>query len=220
MFHNPKLKYIYLANPKTGTVTIHDILHELSDHKYVKNHYYSSDDKARIFGHSNVEQLKRAIPESVLNGCNKFTFIRDPQSKVVSAYHFYKQHKRLFGKKNIKWYWKLAVFPKIVSAKILPFQVWALIYPFKVNKEYTHDKQGNIFVNIIGRMDYFEEDLRKILTNIGHDGTLISIPKKNKSEHQSTKMYFENNLFNKLFYKKFKKEFEAYNELIEKCLVR
>jgi hypothetical protein len=99
----------------------------------------------------------------------------------------------------------------MVIAKILPFQLWALVYPYRSSYGYIFDDQGKKLVKYIGRTEHLESDLNDILKNqIGIQMDDIKLKHLNKSDHKNSNEYFKNRLFAYLVSKRIQKDVDLY----------
>ena len=96
-------------------------------------------------------------------------------------------------------------------AKILPFKIWAFIYPYRSNISYVTDFDGKVIVKHIGRTEYLNEDFHKIMNSLNIEAKHIQVGKKNTSSHQSYERYFKSKWFKNKMYVKMKADIELYN---------
>ena len=108
-------------------------------------------------------------------------FIRDPCSLIASKYFFYKQGRARHlvdqGKaktKNVARVW---------MAGILPFWLWALIYPFKDNSFYLLGKNGQILVDYLGRFEQLDKNFVEIFVQLGYPKSSLKLAKKNVTRY-------------------------------------
>ena len=219
MFYSKKYNLLYIASPKTGTVTVHDILEKLApdgkrreiitkEGRVIR----SKDLRSRIMGHAPAREIKEALGEQY-NELNTFAFIRHPYSKLVSSYFFNRKHSLLKRKeiKGIKS--KIKTFLTILFAKIIPFKLWVFLYPYKSNIKYIMDYNGKRIVKYIGRTEHLDNDLSYILERLGFDTKSLTIKKLNASKHLNYEYYFKGKIFNFLVNLKFKRDLEIYQKI-------
>lgn len=227
MFHSKKLNLLFVASPKTGTVSIHEILEridpsgsrrviDLGDRKVT-----AADIKGGIIGHASAKKLRAAIGEKAWADLNTITFIRDPKSKLVSAYHFNKKQSLAEAfqtkGKNLRYLRTLKTFATILLAKMTPFSVYIFLYKMKGNIDYCTNDKGELIVKYIGRTEYLHKDFNEILAKIGIEiNDLEPVKHLNQSKHESTNKYLQSNLRRCLFNAKYKKEVLFYNTVAEK----
>lgn len=97
MLFSEKHKFIFLANPKTGTRAIQSFILKNLD-GVLKNSIPARIPAKRIItgkdNHIKSKDIKRILGEKIYD-YTIFTFIRNPYAKAVSAYFFYKNGKPL-----------------------------------------------------------------------------------------------------------------------------
>lgn len=205
MIISTKYKYIFIANPKTGTTSIQSYL--LENDSSAKNYHVVLNNKSYSFNeHDTAAKIKETLGEEY-NNYKTFGFIRNPLAKRVSGYHFYKNGKPITEGHSGS---RLPVLSKIWFAKLLPFKLWNLLYPVKSNKEYFTDKDGNIIVDRIYLHENIEDDFIKSLKFIGLYKKDSKLPFKNKSNHREFKDYYGDGIYNYINNYKNKKDIDFY----------
>ena len=199
-------KYIFIAVPKTGTTSIQQLLVEQdpSAHKYniqIQGKEYSFAE------HATALDIKRTLGEHY-SKFRTFAFIRNPFDRIVSSYFFYKNgHPITAGNKNP---WPPRV--RRTYAKITPFKVWALTYPYKSNIEHLIDRENNLIVDHIGTFENLSPDLNKIFSKLGLNISTEQLKHTNKSKHSSHLKYFTNKKFKKVIENRISKDLEFYEK--------
>ncbi len=237
MIYSKRYKFLYIAPPKTGTTSVEKALllldESAEDHsisigsKVLKGKHF----RQGILGHATAKDIKELMPGQIFNDLTVISSIRNPYDKLVSAY-FYMKKRSLLKNKYTRLvtprlvYNEFKYLSSVLIAKVLPFHLWALVYPYKSNKEYYFDGNGNRLVNYFVRTEYLESDLKLVLKQMNIDGSKIRIPHLNKSVHSTTSNYFKNSLFktwiskklieDKNFYDSVSQEIEGVNTLREK----
>lgn len=223
MFYSAKLKLLVIGIPKTGTVTVEnalmkiDPLGEKSSITVNNLVYTESHFKQGIVNHARAKEIKEGIGASIYESLHTIAFVRDPFAKLVSAY-FFNSGNSLFGFKNIAGerllFWRrFKYFVSISISKILPFYIWAFIYPYKSNYEYIFDDKGVCLVKYIGRTEHLQSDLLGILHRIGIDCSNLEIGHLNRSQHKNPQSYFRNSVFRYLISIKLRKDIALYRQI-------
>lgn len=226
MFFSKKYKLLFIASPKTGTVSIHEALENLDpsgERRKIKigdMEITSKDLDQGIIGHARARELKKALGASNYNKLNTMAFVRNPYSKLVSSYFFNKSNKisdafRMKGKKH-RLKRSINFFLTTLFAQLLPFKVWALLYPYRSNLSYLTDYDGSLIVKYIGRTEYLNEDFHSIMKSLNIDTKNIIVGKKNTSIHKSNESYFKQEWFKKKMYRKMKLDIDLYNKICGK----
>ena len=128
----------------------------------------------------------------------KFTFVRNPYERVVSAWHYLQTHG--FMKKHMG---AGQTFEEFVLSHNIPS-----IDPH-FHHQHEHLFYGNVpIVDFIGKVENIREDFSFIAKRIGFDGDL---GKKNTTQHDNWQMYYENPAVRQKVAETYKKDFELLN---------
>ena len=103
---------------------------------------------------------------------------------------------------------------KIFFARLVPFKIWALLYPYRSNMEYVFDENQKKIVNRIGIYENIENDLNRVFRGTGI--VFHGLPKMNESRHKDVEYYFKNRLFKTLINLKIRKDLQFYNNVSKK----
>jgi hypothetical protein len=226
MFFSKKYNLLFIASPKTGTVSIHEALEKLDssgertkivmDNKVIT----SNDVDQGTIGHARAREIKKALGVEDFNKLNTIVFIRNPYSKLVSSYFFNKTNNlsHAFNMKGNKHKLKRSVnyFLTTLFAKVLPFKIWAIFYPYRSNLSYLTDYDGSLIVKYIGRTEYLNQDFHNIMESLDIDVKHIQVGKSNTSSHKSEHHYFKSNWFKNKMYIKMKADIDLYNKICKK----
>jgi hypothetical protein len=222
MIYSKKNNLLYIAVPKTGTTSVERALLKIDPE--AENHSLTVGDKMfkgrdlekGILSHARAKEIKKVVPEDFFNNLNILGTIRDPKSKLVSAYFFSKKDKLIKSK-----YIKISSFRLLINevkfiagvlmARLLPFQIWAFLYPYRSNYDYIFDDKGNRLVPFVARTEYLESDLKLIFSKLDIEISKFELGISNTSNHRHYLKYYENKLFNKLISKRMKKDNDLYN---------
>jgi len=224
MTSSAKHKFIFIANPKTGTTYIQKVLKS--------NIEDSSQNKISINGkvfkfdeHTSPPVIKKEIAQ-LYDLYKKVVFIRHPYDKVVSSYFFLKNGRPL-TKGNIWAYRKkmkplvraIVTYLNVITARIIPFKIWSIIRPIKRNSKYV--LEGNRFVvNYIGRTECLESHLNSIFFEMiirFKSKNNINKFSKNKSIHKESSSYFKkDSIHKKIFDLIYRDELELYALVLSK----
>ena len=217
MVSSPSCKYIFIANPKTGSTTVEHYLREW-DPGSLHNRFVDVNGNIvrGIHGHIRPRDLKRMMKD-LYKEYKVFIFIRNPYDKAVSGYHYYRQGKRKqieFGKNK----GTVRLVFNLFLARILPFQFWSLIKPVKSNYDYLTDDDGTIIVDYIGTTDKLSSDLTEIARVMGIieevNGRVgrTNVSKRDKEYNQ----YFQKAWHKKAFDYLNKRDIDIYHQISEK----
>ena len=119
-----------------------------------------------------------------------FAFVRNPWDRLVSWYCMMDQ---IRGRgENISWnsplpryVWEAAsTFEDFIKRCTKEFKVRGEVYAFTRNQlDYLADKDGELLVDFVGKVERFDEDLTTVLGEIGLDVPANAIPHANRYEH-------------------------------------
>ena len=223
MFFSKKYKLLFIASPKTGTVSIHEALQKIDSDgsrwciEYDNKKIESKDLPNGIIGHAKAKELRKALGKKTFHKLNTIAFVRNPLSKLVSSYFYIKKSNllnflKIKGEKN-NFKRRLGFIISSISAKILPFKLWALMYPYKSNISYISDNHGKIIVDHVGRTDHLNKYFHIIMSRLNIDSEKIKVGKKNISNHKPYELYFKSEWFKKIIYKKMKDDIDLYEKI-------
>lgn len=194
MFYSKKYNLLFIASPKSGTVSAQNVLRSIDPNgeehtitlpdRIVK----SNDMKYGVVGHARAYEIEAIVGKKAFSLFNTIGFVRHPIEKLISSYYFNKKQ-RLGDAFTIKGERKRLIrivksFLTRLMPKILPIDIYVLIFPMKTSFEYFHDRTGNRIVKFLGRTDQLSDDLLLILNelDINYQG---DVPHSNKTPHRS-----------------------------------
>ena len=99
-------KFIFFANPRTGSTTVRDVLDEYSD--ILSVHITEASAKFPFYHHITPLELKAIFMDRGWDwySYRKFCFVRNPYDRVVSLYHHYlriRKENKMKGLKGLLW---------------------------------------------------------------------------------------------------------------------
>jgi hypothetical protein len=179
-------KTIYIAVPKTGTSSISEPL-EKYNHIYrnripVNGAFISLENE-----HANALEIRKCLGEK-FGGYKKIAFVRNPWSKVVSAYFFYSKgraSRRIWMPGRVPF----RTMVNVLLAKILPFKIWVRVHPLKPCADYLCDEDGELIVDTVFKFEDLEEGYENLCEAFGVEVTPLA--KKNQSGHAGYKAYYD-----------------------------
>ena len=191
MFYSEKYNFLYIAAPKTGSTSVETFLSNLDEQgqrfriDIDGRQIDSSNVRAGSLGHATATDLRVALGEAHYDSLRVFGFVRHPVDKIVSAYYFTRSQSirksfelRTAGSK----FWLVGRrLIAILAARVMPFQIWCLLYPMKRNSDYYLDSSGRVLVDILGATDRLQGDLVAILGELGTPCIDEPIPHENRS---------------------------------------
>ncbi len=207
----PTIDCVFVHIPKTAGITLYESIFEL-DRSFGwflgSDEHKGSDIKLEkmkksggvMLGHIYYKSLleKDYLDKTFFNNSFKFCFVRNPFARLVSLYKYHQVKNRLKLEfddfvKLLYQEWKDNKIPPIGLYNIKPFN--------KSSKLYHKDIYGNQYnqmidwipnnIGFIGRLEYFDEDVNKLLNILGYTGK-INIPKLNTTKEVDYKEYYKN----------------------------
>jgi len=222
MSYSKKYKLLFIASPKSGSSSIEKFFKEVDPHG--ENHSLTMPNKKitskdmhyGVVGHARAWELKHAVGKEFYNELHGIGMVRHPMVKLVSSYYFNKKNYlfqafKMRGEKNLLLR-KIKGFMTSLAPKILPINIWALIFPMKTSYEYFFDRNGHRIVTYLGRTDHLNEDLKLILKKL-KISTSVETPHINTSKHNHRQDYFKNRWIRNKLYKKYKKDIDLYQQV-------
>jgi hypothetical protein len=183
---NHKLKAVYIHLPKCGGSYVEKILENYyefildnilkEDSDYVMDTYLlpvKSRGALRFYINSSYIQQKYDMSNDKWNQYYKFTFVRNPYTKTISAYLFFKAHYNIVIEEG-------ATFPSFIEFlniirngvndkfyKNHNFLYYFHYYHFLITQyEHVIDNNGNININFIGKFENLNKELIEVLNNL------------------------------------------------------
>lgn len=183
-------KYIFIRVPKTAGSSISSFLLD-NDETAIRNQV--PDKYGRWVGvntHISMRELREIMGDSY-NQYYVFGFIREPLSKIFSAYNFYCQGRAFRrmkqpGANN----WSYGRVLRETIAELLPFKLWVVFYPFATSSFFITDQEGSLLATKVGIYENIEEDFKKIAFDIGLSNCTEALPVFNVSDISAKKTHF------------------------------
>lgn len=199
MFFSKRLGLLFVAAPKTGSTSVEAYLLQidpegerfkitLGDQIIDSRHVASPS-----LGHATASELRQVLGPRAYESLNTFGFVRHPFEKLVSTYFFLQQGSfrsalKVRSSKN-RWGIMLRQLSGFSLARMLPFWLWARIWPMKKCSDYFVDDTGTLIVDYLGCTDRLGEDLDLILQAMGISPSSEVVPHINRSKHSNARNY-------------------------------
>lgn len=139
-------------------------------------------------GHSTLEEYTNIFEPKCINSYFKFTFVRNPWDRVVSAYFFLE--KGGFGHKDKNWFKdelsSYSSFSDFVKGWINKENIWKW-HHFRPQHHYILDKRRKVSLDFIGYFENIHADFELISQRLGINSLL---PASNSSNHKSYMDYY------------------------------
>jgi hypothetical protein len=175
MLYSKKYNFLYIASPKTGSTNFQAGLAPYSDLAQMRGRNHAGDS----FSHLNCSQFFDLFPREVVGNPFTFSIMRDPFSRVVSAFN-YRSRKELQNPKHLS---------AARSTANLTFDQF-LTYLEKYESEaitqsrFLYRSEG-VPLDVILRLEHIIDDIEKIehLLPLAFDAKNCFSKKLNKSEN-------------------------------------
>lgn len=169
MIISHRYKFIFIAIPKTGTHAVRSALRPSlgpDDWEQVQLHHQSRLPIDRFkelpHGHITGAEIKPHLPPEVWREYLKFSVVRDPVERFISACFFKFQHNKVFRQNPLGFMHLL-----FESSTALDHLM------FKPQAQFLCDEKDLIVVDQIARTESLEGDLNGILNRLGLPSTKL-----------------------------------------------
>lgn len=187
--YNHKNECIFIHIPRTGGTAVAKSLFDRWGQGHVPLYVYRSHSK------------------KLYEKYFKFSFVRNPYSRFVSAFYQAKSdfHKSDWAKKYVKGFDSVRKFARTIGEnKILKNKIVRTSF-FRPQWEYIYI-DGSIGVDFLGKFEFLQSNFEEICREVGITGHLEKV---NKSDHNEYKAYL-NEEVEKTLYKLYKFDFQAF----------
>ena len=170
---NHKLKYIFIAIPKTASTSIRHIFNPNPG---------EADPPPEIY-HMSLEKVLKQNP-----GCEqyfKFAYVRNPWDRFVSLYHHFKQNKS-----HAQYFNKYPTFKHFVLNFRDDEDITNLIHA-KAQVDFI-SIDGELAVDFYGRFESLETDLHSVAQKV--NVTITNIPHIRNSSHEHYRNLYDDEL--------------------------
>lgn len=139
-------------------------------------------------GHTPLDRYLEAFEPRLIERYFKFTIVRNPWDRLVSAYFFLKAGG--FGDRDAQWFDRelsaYADFDDFVKRWLNRANIWKW-HHFKPQQHFMEDKRRKIDLDFIGLFENLAEDFAHIAHRVGVSATLQST---NPSRHRDYRNYY------------------------------
>jgi hypothetical protein len=202
-------KYCFIAVPKTATSSITDLL--LRDEGAVRNPSFElGHDCIKTLEHVSVSEMIKLIGESAWNNYFTFAFVRNPWSRAVSTYHYYRRGRAARGLVRLKrgMLKRPRGVANVILANTLDFKTWVRIHPGKPCLDYLTLNSGEIGVNWVMKFEELADTYPVLCDKL--DLPNIPLTWENRSDHRPYTSYYDE-ATKEFVAKRYKKDIEAFD---------
>lgn len=162
-----RYRFIFFANPKTGSSSARRFLDPYSDVIPVKNYCHRTVENP-FYPHITPAETERIFRDLDWDfyGYSRFTFVRNPWARLVSLY----DHIRSAGGMDRSFdQWLLSVEPCGIGGGGEDWQRWRKYGAYSI-KHYISDDSGRVLVDDVLRLEDVEFAFKPFLDRLGLPG--------------------------------------------------
>lgn len=165
-------------------------------------------------GHKTAQKYKRIFGPLVFKRYYKFTFVRNPYTRLLSAYKFLKKGGFHLNDKETVWaeenLSKFDSFDEFVKKWLNEESKWSYTH-FKPQYIYVCNNNYNIMVDFVGKFENLDDDFEKVCQQLQIKNRLRHLNKTEKEkENGSWKSYYSDYSLAKVA-DLYRKDFEIFN---------
>lgn len=182
-----KHKFVYIAIGKSGSSSIRNALD-----KYSCIEYWGSDPEKSEYIHTNLRDVKKifSFTDCEFDSYFKFSFVRNPWSRVVSYWNYINQCKISYLKNNYHPYFG-PVCIKILKECEQDFSLFIKLWNWHLPSffDMLAEEDGTLLTNFVGKLENIQEDFNIVCDKIGIPRQ--KLPHKNKTKHKHYTEYYD-----------------------------
>jgi len=162
-------------------------------------------------GHRTAQNYKRIFGPKLFKRYYKITFVRNPYTRLLSAYEYLIQGGFYLNKKDKTWaeknISKYGSFDEFVKKWINEENIWNYVH-FMPQYYFICDSDLNSMVDFIGKVENIDEDFDKVCRKLQIKNRLYHLNKRNKKKNW--KVYYSDYSLKKV-YDIYKIDFNKFN---------
>lgn len=182
-----KHKFVYIAIGKSGSSSIRNALD-----KYSCIEYWGSDPEKSEYIHTNLRDVKKifSFTDCEFDSYFKFSFVRNPWSRVVSYWNYINQCKISYLKNNHHPYFG-PICIKILKECEQDFSLFIKLWNWHLPSffDMLAEEDGTLLTNFVGKLENIQEDFNIVCDKIGIPRQ--KLPHKNKTKHKHYTEYYD-----------------------------
>lgn len=204
MVYSSSKKFIYLAVPKTGSTTITRNLTNVDG--FVRNKIVSPTGEISVREHAAAQEIIPLVGSAFWEEHYSCGFVRNPFSRVVSAYCFYRDGRAAVdvaeGRRK-----KLRTVGNVLLAKVLPFNVWLQFFRPSRYIDYLGSPSGKVLVDEVYRFENLATDYESMCNKV--QISLTDLTQQNVTDHAAYTEFY-NSYSRSVVEKYFKSDLDAF----------
>ncbi|MCP3930748.1 MAG: sulfotransferase family protein, partial [Bacteroidetes bacterium] len=159
-----KYKFIFFANPKTGSSSVRQFLNPYTDVQPVLN-YLKRTPTNPFYPHITPQETRGLFEQFGWDfySYQRFTFVRNPWARLVSLYEHIRRNPSM-KLEFAEWLYSIKPFGSGGGGE--DHQRWRKYGTYSI-EHYIKDEVGNILVDKVIRLEDIQKDLRPFLIALG-----------------------------------------------------
>lgn len=182
---NHKHKFIFIHIPKTAGESIEVTFQAKGELKYWASFDHTNHEPLQ---HLTANEIKKRLGKSEYNKYYKFSFVRNPFSRCVSEYFWWRQKidsdRRRCNSSFAQWVHE--DLPSLISKNQ---SIKSLIKHNIEQYKFIYNTSDNCLVDFIGRFENLQEDFDIVCDKI--EIPRQQLPHKNKTDHKHYTEYYD-----------------------------
>ncbi len=222
MLYSPDRGFVFVAVPKTGTSAIQKRLRELDPKLLINALPDGQGGTIRMHSHATVAEIRAKLGPRA-EGLRFIAFMRDPRNVLRSKYQFYRggraarkadSHRAEGVASLIAQPSRLGRLARVRLARLIPFEFWVRVYPFKSSAHFLDAPAGRIAVDRLGRFEHLDQDFREIFSEFGYDPEDLVLSVVNATKYEIDPA--EHALLERIAWHRLRRDMEIFDQLHEK----
>jgi len=202
-------KAVFIRVPKTGGTSINKALAEIGcrDFKRIDQiKYRFTQQGPASFSHMDYLKLVEEgfVSPDFNENAFKFTIVRNPYSRLVSLFSYYKKFGDLHQKTSFKTFCHLLQDGAIDEIGLFNVNGMSQCQP---QTRWLTDQDEQLFIDYVGRFENLEESFKHIIQELGLN---TKLPKVNSTKHSPYQEYYDDETLT-IVQEYYKKDFDILN---------
>jgi hypothetical protein len=131
-------------------------------------------------GHPSAPFYRRLLGKALFEEFFKFTFVRNPFERLVSAYEYLKRGGKSAGDREFseRVLSRYKSFDTFVQEWLTPETAMRLNH-FRPQSSFLTDREGELLVDFVGRLEQMERDFARVVRTLGVE---VELPRLNRTD--------------------------------------
>lgn len=180
MLYNSRHNIVVIETPKTASSAISEFLQNSCD-GFARNEILIERRRCSVATHISVREMRAYLSNESSLQPVYVAFVRDPKDMILSKYCFYK-----YGRPVRKY--SRSPFPqklRVIVAKILPFFIWALVYPYKSTSHFVCSHSSDLSVDVLCDYARLDTAIVELLQTFDVESRTQTLPRVNSNQKKT-----------------------------------